>query len=71
MYIYIHLFITLINIVPEKNEKKKKKIKVVQYFSNFISYSNLFLANCKLNHTLFWCIWGVCPNLRKLLKHVS
>ena len=41
VYIYIHLFIMLINIVPEKNEKK---FKAVQYFSNFISYNNLFFS---------------------------
>ena len=29
------------------------------------------LANCDLNYTPFWCIWFICPNLRKLLKEVS
>ena len=29
------------------------------------------LATCELNYTPFWYIWGICPNLRELLKHVS
>ena len=70
MYIYIHLFITLINIVPEKNEKKKN-LKRYSILVILLVTVTFFLANCELNHTLFWCIWGICPNLRKLLKHVS
>ena len=29
------------------------------------------VANFELNYTAFWCIWGIFPNLRKLLKQVS
>ena len=39
IYIYIHLFILLINIVPERNEKKFK-----QDFSNAISWNYLFFS---------------------------
>ena len=62
MYIYV----LLIKIVPERNGKKFKL-----YFNNFISCNYLFLANCELNYTPFWCTWSICPNLRKLLKQVS
>ena len=69
MYIIcdIHLFILLINIAPERNEKKNlTRILVILLVG--ITFS---LDNCELNYTRFWCIWGICPNLRKLLKQVS
>ena len=66
-YISIYLFILLINIAPERNEKK--------FFSGLlvillvgITFS---LANCELNYTPFCCIWGICTDLRKLLKQIS
>ena len=68
IYIYtcIHLFILLINIAPERNEKKVlSRILVILFVG--ITFS---LANCELNYTPFWFIWGICPNLRKLLKQV-
>ena len=37
----------------------------------FLVETTFYLANCELNYTPFWCIWGICPNLRKLLKQVS
>ena len=69
-YLYIYyLFIPLINIniVPERNEKNVLSgILVILLVA--ITFS---LANFKLNYTPFWCIWGIYPNLRKLLKQVS
>ena len=66
-YISIYLFILLINIAPERNEKK--------FFSgllvNLLVGITFSLANCELNYTPFWCIWGICSNLIKLLKQVS
>ena len=60
IYIYnIHLFILLINIVPERNEKKKKiQSDILVYLLVAITFS---LANCEMNYTRFWCIWGICP----------
>ena len=69
IYIYIHLFILLINIniVPERNEKYfLSGILVILLVA--ITFS---LANFELNYTPFWRIWGICPNLTKLLKQVS
>ena len=37
----------------------------------FLVETTFYLDNCQLNYTPFWCIWGICPNLRKLLKQVS
>ena len=69
IYIYIiHLFILLINIVTERNEKKKN---FKQNFSNLLVGITFSLANCELNYTPFWCIWGICTDLRKLLKQIS
>ena len=68
MYIhtYVHLFILLINIAPERNEKKfLSRILVILLVG--ITFS---LANCELNYTPFWFIWGICPNSRKPLKQV-
>ena len=37
----------------------------------FLVETTFYLDNCQLNYAPFWCIWGICPNLRKLLKQVS
>ena len=57
MYMYIicdiHLFILLINIAPERNEKKKKLGGILVVLLVSITLS---LAICEFNYTPFWCI---------------
>ena len=65
--IYIYIFILLIHIVPERNLKHVLS-GILVILSVAITFS---LAYCELNYAPFWCIWGICPNLRKLLKKVS
>ena len=69
IYVYIHKYlfiILLINIVPERNEKKfiRGILVIVLVAINFS------LTNCEWNYTPFWCILSICPKLRKLLKQV-
>ena len=64
IYIYIHLFILLISIVPKRNEKNCLS-GILIFLLVAITFS---LANCELNYTPFWCVWGIYPNLLKLFK---
>ena len=68
LYIYIYSFIHSTNKHSPWKKWKKNLSRILVMLLVGITFS---LANCDLNYTPFWCIWGICPNLRKLLKEVS
>ena len=75
LHIFTHIYLSIYPIYLSIYLSIYTLIYIYTYISvilvTFLVETTFYLDNCQLNYTPFWCIWGICPNLRKLLKQVS
>ena len=74
-HIYLSIYLSYLSIYLSIYSLIYIYIYIYIYISGilvtFLVETTFYLDNCQLNYTPFWCIWGICPNLRELLKQVS